>query len=70
MNHDHSGDVGARAAQGKRSAVRMRVIYVVVCGGKMAALGDTTALGVNGLIQQFTAITGKNYRLDGVWTIC
>lgn len=25
----------------------------------MAAHGDTSALGVNGLIQQFTAITGK-----------
>ncbi|XP_020499348.2 UBX domain-containing protein 7 isoform X2 [Labrus bergylta] len=36
----------------------MRHIYVVVCGGKMAALGDTSAPGVNGLIQQFTAITG------------
>nr|XP_057923144.1 UBX domain-containing protein 7 isoform X1 [Doryrhamphus excisus] len=36
----------------------MRGIYVVVCGGKMAALGDTSAPGVNGLIQQFTAITG------------
>ncbi|KAM9844750.1 UBX domain-containing protein 7 [Aulostomus maculatus] len=36
----------------------MRLIYVVVCGGKMAALGDTSAPGVNGLIQQFTAITG------------
>ncbi|XP_051944041.1 UBX domain-containing protein 7 [Hippocampus zosterae] len=36
----------------------MRVIYVVVCGGKMAALGDTSAPGLNGLIQQFTAITG------------
>ncbi|KAM6989566.1 UBX domain-containing protein 7 [Tautogolabrus adspersus] len=36
----------------------MRQIYVVVCGGKMAALGDTSAPGVNGLIQQFTAITG------------
>ncbi|XP_061588272.1 UBX domain-containing protein 7 [Cololabis saira] len=36
----------------------MRYIYVVVCGGKMAALGDTSAPGVNGLIQQFTAITG------------
>ncbi|KAM6918763.1 UBX domain-containing protein 7 [Xenentodon cancila] len=36
----------------------MRHIYVVVCGGKMAALGDASAPGVNGLIQQFTAITG------------
>ncbi|XP_056276953.1 UBX domain-containing protein 7 isoform X1 [Pseudoliparis swirei] len=36
----------------------MRDIYVVVCGGKMAALGDTSAPEVNGLIQQFTAITG------------
>ncbi|XP_061776369.1 UBX domain-containing protein 7 [Nerophis ophidion] len=36
----------------------MRDINVVVCGGKMAALGDTSAPGVNGLIQQFTAITG------------
>ncbi|XP_070701828.1 UBX domain-containing protein 7 [Pempheris klunzingeri] len=36
----------------------MRHIYVVVCGGKMAALGDTSAPGANGLIQQFTAITG------------
>ncbi|KAM8838544.1 UBX domain-containing protein 7 isoform 1-T1 [Synchiropus picturatus] len=36
----------------------MRQFYVVVCGGKMAALGDTSATGVNGLIQQFTAITG------------
>ncbi|KAK5859972.1 hypothetical protein PBY51_021486 [Eleginops maclovinus] len=36
----------------------MRHIYVVVCGGKMAALGNTSAPGVNGLIQQFTAITG------------
>ncbi|KAM3603655.1 uncharacterized protein V6R79_000202 [Siganus canaliculatus] len=36
----------------------MRHIYVVVCGGKMAALGDSSAPGVNGLIQQFTAITG------------
>ncbi|XP_031150160.1 UBX domain-containing protein 7 [Sander lucioperca] len=36
----------------------MRDIYVVVCGGKMAALGDTSAPGVNGLIQQFTSITG------------
>lgn len=26
----------------------------------MAALGDTSAPGMNGLIQQFTAITGKN----------
>lgn len=37
----------------------MRHIFVVVCGGKMAAHGDSSALGVNGLIQQFTAITGK-----------
>lgn len=44
----------------------MRHIYVVVCGGKMAALGDTSAPGVNGLIQQFTAITGKNSILFGV----
>uniref|UniRef100_A0A3P9KUP9 UBX domain protein 7 n=1 Tax=Oryzias latipes TaxID=8090 RepID=A0A3P9KUP9_ORYLA len=36
----------------------MRHMCVVVCGGKMAALGDTSAPGVNGLIQQFTAITG------------
>ncbi|XP_077472248.1 UBX domain-containing protein 7 isoform X1 [Stigmatopora argus] len=36
----------------------MRDVYVVVCGGKMAALGDTSTLAVNGLIQQFTAITG------------
>ncbi|XP_019959447.1 UBX domain-containing protein 7 [Paralichthys olivaceus] len=36
----------------------MRHIYVVVCGGKMAALGDASAPGMNGLIQQFTAITG------------
>ncbi|XP_072297577.1 UBX domain-containing protein 7 [Eucyclogobius newberryi] len=36
----------------------MRHIYVVVCGGKMAALGDNSAPGMNGLIQQFTAITG------------
>ncbi|XP_068605123.1 UBX domain-containing protein 7 [Brachionichthys hirsutus] len=36
----------------------MRQVHVVVCGGKMAALGDTSALGVNGLIQQFTSITG------------
>ncbi|XP_071781226.1 UBX domain-containing protein 7 [Centroberyx gerrardi] len=36
----------------------MRSICVVVCGGKMAALGDASAPGVNGLIQQFTAITG------------
>lgn len=32
---------------------------VVVSGGKMATLGDASAPGVNGLIQQFTAITGK-----------
>uniref|UniRef100_A0A8C1FXV2 UBX domain-containing protein n=1 Tax=Cyprinus carpio TaxID=7962 RepID=A0A8C1FXV2_CYPCA len=31
---------------------------VVVSGGKMATLGDASAPGVNGLIQQFTAITG------------
>ena len=57
---------GARAAQGEKSLLRMRHIYVVVCGGKMAALGDTSALGVNGLIQQFTAITGKNNLQFGV----
>lgn len=49
----------SRREPGKRVSVRMRCIYVVVCGGKMAALGDTSAPGVNGLIQQFTAITGK-----------
>lgn len=32
---------------------------VVVGGGKMATLGDASAPGLNGLIQQFTAITGK-----------
>lgn len=52
--------VSRRARQGKKGRQRMRHIYVVVCGGKMAALGDTSAPGVNGLIQQFTAITGKN----------
>ncbi|XP_028833491.1 UBX domain-containing protein 7 [Denticeps clupeoides] len=31
---------------------------VVVGGGKMATLGDASAPGLNGLIQQFTAITG------------
>lgn len=35
---------------------------VVVSGGKMATLGDASAPGVNGLIQQFTAITGKYSR--------
>lgn len=63
MQHDSFGDAwGSRRARegGKRTALRMRHIYVVVCGGKMAALGDTSAPGVNGLIQQFTAITGKN----------
>lgn len=50
----------AAPVRGKRTPLRMRHIYVVVCGGKMAALGDTSAPGANGLIQQFTAITGKN----------
>ncbi|XP_006637961.2 UBX domain-containing protein 7 [Lepisosteus oculatus] len=31
---------------------------VVISGGKMAALGDASTPGLNGLIQQFTAITG------------
>uniref|UniRef100_H2SJL4 UBX domain protein 7 n=2 Tax=Takifugu rubripes TaxID=31033 RepID=H2SJL4_TAKRU len=48
----------ALAPRRGKSVLRTRHIYVVVCGGKMAALGDTTALGVNGLIRQFTAITG------------
>ncbi|CAB1326048.1 unnamed protein product [Coregonus sp. 'balchen'] len=34
------------------------MICVVVGGGKMAALGDASTPGVNGLIQQFTSITG------------
>lgn len=62
-----SGDAwGSRRARlgGKRTSSRMRHIYVVVCGGKMAALGDTSAPGANGLIQQFTAITGKNNLLS------
>lgn len=53
-----------------KSVLRTRHIYVVVCGGKMAALGDTTALGVNGLIRQFTAITGKILFCYGIWFIC
>lgn len=57
---------GARAVQGEKSVLRTRHIYVVVCGGKMAALGDTTALGVNGLIRQFTAITGKIFFCCGI----
>lgn len=60
---------GVRVApgRGKITTLRMRLIYVVVCGGKMAALGDTSAPGVNGLIQQFTAITGKNNILISVY---
>lgn len=62
MQQNHPLTHGACAAPGigKRTGLRMRHIYVVVCGGKMAALGDTSAPGVNGLIQQFTAITGKD----------
>lgn len=36
----------------------------------MAALGDTTALGVNGLIRQFTAITGKILFRRGLRGLC
>ncbi|TST47711.1 UBX domain-containing protein 7 [Bagarius yarrelli] len=36
----------------------MRIVVVVDSGGKMAALGDASGPGLNGLIQQFTAITG------------
>ncbi|MCJ8745324.1 hypothetical protein PDJAM_G00128880 [Pangasius djambal] len=36
----------------------MRSAVVVDSGGKMAALGDASGPGLNGLIQQFTAITG------------
>lgn len=39
---------------------------VVVSGGKMATLGDASAPGVNGLIQQFTAITGKYWHFTFV----
>lgn len=67
MHLTHLVTYGVRAAPDRRKKVniRMRQIYVVVCGGKMAALGDTSALGVNGLIQQFTAITGKRIFSSG-----
>lgn len=60
----------ALAPRRGNSVLRTRHIYVVVCGGKMAALGDTTALGVNGLIRQFTAITGKIFFRCGPRCLC
>lgn len=45
----------------------MRSAVVVDSGGKMAALGDASGPGLNGLIQQFTAITGKY--VDYFWIV-
>lgn len=48
----------------------MRSAGVVDSGGKMAAVGDAAAPGLNGLIQQFTSITGTLFiNLSVIWTI-
>lgn len=48
----------------------MRSAVVVDSGGKMAALGDASGPGLNGLIQQFTAITGKYLHYFWIAWLC
>lgn len=48
----------------------MRSAAVVDSGGKMAALGDASGPALNGLIQQFTAITGKYVDYSWIVGVC